>query len=177
MHDAPTNVLCERMVQSMKIIKNNINRNWQPGKAALVGLVATLAYSAAMEGDRVLLNNRFNDVRFIQGMIEGEKKSAGVHVLAWVIHLLNGVALAEVYAAVVKRFLPGPDWLRGSLFGELFIVAAWWLTPLADKHHPLIKNGEMPKLASWKSLGQNLLRHLVFGFVLGLLYKDSSKNA
>ena len=156
----------------MKAVQDIVSRNWKPGKAALVGLIATLAYSAAMEGDQVLLNNRFSDVRFIQGMIEGEKKSTGVHLLAWAIHLLNGVALAEIYAAVGKRFLPGPDWLRGSIFGELFIAAVWWLTPLADKHHPLIKNGEMPKLATWKSFGQNVIRHFVFGIVLGLLYRD-----
>lgn len=156
----------------MKAVQDIVSRNWKPGKAALIGLIATLAYSVAMEGDQVLLNNRFSDVRFIQGMIEGEKKSTGVHLLAWAIHLLNGVALAEIYAAVGKRFLPGPDWLRGSIFGELFIAAVWWLTPLADKHHPLIKNGEMPKLATWKSFGQNLIRHFVFGIVLGLLYRD-----
>ncbi len=156
----------------MKAVQDIVSRNWKPGKAALIGLIATLAYSAAMEGDQVLLNNRFSDVRFIQGMIEGEKKSTGVHLLAWAIHLLNGVALAEIYAAVGKRFLPGPDWLRGSIFGELFIAAVWWLTPLADKHHPLIKNGEMPKLATWKSFGQNVIRHFVFGIVLGLLYRD-----
>ncbi len=156
----------------MKAVQDIVSRNWKPGKAAWIGLVATLAYSAAMEGDQVLLNNRFSDVRFIQGMIEGEKKSTGVHLLAWAIHLLNGVALAEIYAAVGKRFLPGPNWLRGSIFGELFIAAVWWLTPLADKHHPLIKNGEMPKLATWKSFEQNLIRHFVFGIVLGLLYKD-----
>jgi hypothetical protein len=156
----------------MKIVRSFSSRNWQPGKAAAVGTLATLAYSAAMEGDQVLLGNRFSDVRFIQGMIEGERRSKGVLALSWLIHLLNGIALAEIYAAVGNRLLPGPDWLRGAIFGEAFIVSVWWLTPLADKYHPLIKKGEMPKLANWKSFGQNILRHLVFGLVLGLLYRD-----
>lgn len=156
----------------MKTVQDVISHNWEPGKAALVGLVATLAYSAVMESDQRLFHNHLSDVRFIQGMIEGEKKKPGIYALSWAIHLLNGVALAEIYAAVAKRFLPGPAWLRGSIFGELFVAAIWWLTPLADKHHPLIKNGEMPKLATWKSFNQNLLRHFVYGIVLGLLYKD-----
>jgi hypothetical protein len=156
----------------MKTIQDIVSKNWKPGKAALVGLIATLAYSVAMEGDQVLWNNHFSDVRFIEGMIEGEKQSPQGRTLAWAIHLLNGVALAEIYAAVGKRLLPGPNWLRGSLFGELFIIAVWWLTPLADKHHPLIKNGEMPPLANWKSFRQNVIRHLVFGLVLGLLYRE-----
>lgn len=125
-----------------------------------------------MEGDRFLPRNHFSDVRFIEGMLEGKARTKGGALLAWSIHLLNGVLLAEVYAALVKRFLPGPDWLRGSLFGELFVVGVWWLTPLADKYHPLIKDGQLPKLANWTSFLQNVVRHLAFGLTLGWLYHD-----
>ncbi|GHO88981.1 DUF6789 family protein [Dictyobacter formicarum] len=156
----------------MNIGKTLLSPTWKPGKAALIGLVATAAYSIAMEGDKFLVGNRFSDVRFIQGLIEGEKKTRGITTLSWVIHFLNGAALAEIYAAVLKRFLPGPDWLKGAIFGEIFIVSAWWLTPLADKHHPLIKSNELPKLANWTSFWQNIVRHLVFGLTLGLLYKE-----
>ncbi len=149
-----------------------ITRSWRPDHAALVGTLATVAYSIAMEGDKFLIGNKFNDVRFIQGLLEGEKRTRTGFILSWAIHLLNGVALAEIYGAVIKRFLPGPNWLKGAIFGEIFIVSAWWLTPLADKYHPLIKNGEMPKLFNWSSFFQNVLRHLVFGLTLGLFYKD-----
>lgn len=155
-----------------KIIKTLIDNNWRPGRAALAGLLATVVYSIAMEGDQFLTGNRFSDVRFIEGMLNGKKSTRTTFTLSWLIHLLNGVALAEVYAALVKRFLPGPSWLKGSLFGEIFIAAAWILTPLADKYHPLIKKKELPRLATWTSFGQNLLRHLAFGLTLGLLYRD-----
>jgi hypothetical protein len=72
----------------------------------------------------------------------------------------------------VKRFLPGPNWLRGTLFCEIFVAGVWWLTPIADKYHPLIKNGEMPQLANWRSFLQNSIWHLAFGLTLGLLYRD-----
>ncbi|HTK07771.1 MAG TPA: DUF6789 family protein [Ktedonobacteraceae bacterium] len=153
----------------------SIRKEWQPGKAAWAGLLATIVYSVAMESDKYLIGNRFSDVRFIEGLIGGEKRSTSSFLISWTIHLLNGVALAEIYAAVVKRFLPGPDWLKGSIFGEIFIAGAWWLTPLADKHHPLIKNGELPKLFTWKAFIQNLIRHLAFGLTLGLLYHDRKK--
>ncbi len=156
----------------MNILRSIITPNWRPGKAALVGLLATVVYSIAMEGDKTLIGNRFSDVRFIEGLLEGEKRSKGFFYLAWILHLLNGVALAEIYAAVAKRFLPGPGWLKGAIFGEAFIICAWCLTPLADKYHPLIKNGEMPKLATWTSFLQNIVRHLVFGLVLGWFYKE-----
>lgn len=154
-----------------------ISKGWRPWQAALVGLLATIAYSIAMEGDMSLTGNRFSDVRFIQGLF-GRKAAEEKRflLLAWLLHLLNGVALAELYAAFVKRFLPGPDWFKGALFAELFISGAWALTPLADKYHPLIQNGELPRLASRLSFLQNLTRHLVFGLVLGILYHDSANR-
>jgi len=127
-----------------------------------------------MEGDMILTGNRFSDVRFIEGLLEGiPVPRQSLPLLAWILHLLNGVLLAEIYAAVFKRFLPGPGWLKGAVFSELFLTSAWTLTPLADKHHPMIKSGELPKLANWTSFLQNLIRHLVFGLTLGWLYRDS----
>ena len=157
----------------MQMFQRIISRNWRPGRAALAGIIATTAYSIAMEGDMVITGNRFSDVRFIQGLMGKQAATQQkVNILAWMLHILNGVALAELYGAVFKRFLPGPDWLKGAIFGEVFIVSAWWLTPLADRYHPLIQNGELPKLANPTSFLQNIVRHLVFGLALGLLYRD-----
>lgn len=156
-----------------KLIQRLISPNWRPGRAAVAGLVATAAYSVAMEGDMSITGNRFNDVRFIEGLLTSEARpDRRASALAWAIHLLNGVLLAELYAAIFKRFLPGPDWFKGTLFGELFIMAAWGLTPLADRYHPMIQSGELPKLANVTSFWQNVARHLVFGLALGLLYRD-----
>jgi hypothetical protein len=156
----------------MNMLRRLISPQWRPGLAAIAGLLATLAYSVAMEWDKYLIGNRFNDVRFIEGILGGEKRSKRLWLLSWLLHLFNGVALAEIYAAALKRFLPGPGWLKGAIFMETFITGAWTLTPLADKYHPLIKKGEMPRLATWTSFLQNLLRHLIFGVVLGLLYRE-----
>ena len=156
----------------MKLWYALVDRNWRPGRAAAAGTLATLAYSVAMEADKYVTDNYFNDVRFIEGLLEGKRRKKSITALAWLLHLLTGVALAELYAAVVKRRLPGPNWLKGAIFGELFIAGAWGLTPLADKYHPLIKSGEMPRLASKKAFLQNLARHLIFGLVLGFLYRD-----
>ena len=155
----------------MSILRKLVAKDWRPGEAALAGALATVTYSIAMEGDKFLIGNRFSDVRFIEGMVAGRKRERRFALLAWFIHFLNGVALAEIYAAIFKRFIPGPNWLKGSLFSEIFIISAWGLTPLADKYHPLIKDGEMPELANWKAFYQNLIRHLVFGLTLGLIYR------
>ena len=159
----------------MKIIGQVISRRWRPERAAVAGLLATTAYSIAMEGDMAITRNRFSDVRFIQGLLAGKSsrhETFPVTFLAWGIHFLNGVILAELYAAVFKRFLPGPNWLKGAFFGELFLVSTWGLAPLVDTYHPLTKRGELAKLATWTSFFQNIVRHLVFGLLLGLLYRD-----
>jgi len=154
-------------------IQRFIPQTWRRGRAASAGILATVAYTIAMEGDMALTGNRFSDIRFIQGLIGGTKATKKhFSLLAWTIHLLNGALLGEIYAAILKRFLPGPNWLKGAIFGELFIVSAWWLTPFADKYHPMIKSGELPKLATWTSFSQNIVRHFVFGITLGLLYRD-----
>src|SRR5579859_1452624 len=127
-----------------------------------------------MEADKYITGNHFNDVKFIQGLLgdaDASKKSTSL--AAWALHFLNGVLLAEVYAAFGRRLLPGPDWLKGTIFGEAFILSVWPLTPLVDRYHPMEKNGQLPRLATWTSFWQNTLRHLVFGLTLGLLYRES----
>jgi hypothetical protein len=157
----------------MNFLCRVITPGCRPGRAAVAGLIATIVYSIVMQGDMALTGNRFSDVRFIEGILEGKPTAQKrFPALAWTMHLLNGVLLAELYAAIFKRFLPGPNWLKGVLFGEIFTVAAWSVTPLVDKYHPMIQSGELPRLVNWTSFLQNLGRHLSFGVTLGLLYRD-----
>lgn len=147
-------------------------KNWRPGQATVAGLAATAAYSVAMETDKWIVGNDFNDVKFIQGLLgDSHAQSKCMAALAWGLHFLNGLLLAEVYAAVGKRLLPGPGWLKGTLFGEAFVLSVWPLTPWVDRRHPMIKNGELPHLANWTAFWQNMLRHTVYGLTLGLLYR------
>ena len=156
-----------------KMKRRILRENWRPERAALAGLLATAAYSLVMEADMALTGNRYSDVRFIQGLLTGKSpRPQKFALLAWGIHFLNGVILAELYAAIFKCFLPGPDWLKGAIFGELFLASAWGFAPLVDKYHPLTKHGDLARLATWTSFFQNIVRHLVFGLLLGLLYQD-----
>jgi hypothetical protein len=158
------------------LLQRLLPKDWRPGRAATDGLIATAAYSVAMEADKHVTGNHFNDVKFIQGLLgdaHGTKKSTAA--AAWALHFLNGTLLAEAYAAFGKRLLPGPNWLKGMIFGEAFVLAVWPLTPLVDRYHPMVKNGQLPHLANWTSFWQNLLRHAVFGITLGLLYRESNR--
>lgn len=158
------------------IFQRLLAKDWRPGRAAVAGLVATATYSVAMESNKYLTENHFNDVTFIQGLLgDTEASSRRTAALAWLLHFVTGAILAEVYAAICKRFLPGPNWLKGMLFGGAFIAAVWPLTPLVDRYHPLIQNGRLPHLANWTAFWQNVLRHLVFGLTLGLCYRKTAK--
>ncbi len=155
---------------------NIVSQDWRPGRAAAAGLVATAAYSIAMETDKYITDNHFNDVTFIEGLLgDTGASSPRTAALAWALHFLNGAMLAEVYAAICKRFLPGPNWLKGMIFGGVFIAAVWPITPFVDRYHPMIKSGQLPHLANWAAFWQNVLRHLVFGLVLGLLDREQGK--
>lgn len=158
------------------ILQRLLAKNWRPGRAAAAGLVATATYSVAMETDKYITGNHFNDVKFIQGLLgDTNASSKRTSALAWTLHFLNGALLGELYAAILKRFLPGPDWLKGTIFGGIFIIAAWPLTPLVDRYHPMVQNRQLPRLANWNAFLQNLLRHLVFGLTLGMLYRERAR--
>jgi hypothetical protein len=137
--------------------------------AALAGAIASAVYAGEMYLDMAFTGNQLDDVQLLEGARRGRK--AQFPILGMLVHLLNGSALAIVYA-VIKPLLPGPNWLKGLLFGALFLVAVWPLTPVLDRIHPLIKRGDLPRFNTPVALGQNITRHLLFGLVLGLLYRD-----
>jgi hypothetical protein len=137
--------------------------------AVCAGATASAVYAGEMYLDIALTGNPLDDVQLLEGALRG--RTARLPILGILVHLLNGSALALVYATV-KPLLPGPDWLKGILFGALFLVAVWPLTPVLDRIHPLIRRGDLPKFNSPVSFGQNVARHLLFGLILGLLYRD-----
>jgi hypothetical protein len=119
--------------------------------------------------DIALTGNPLDDLQLLEGALGGRK--ARFPIRGMLVHLLNGSALGIAYA-VVRPLLPGPNWLKGSLFGLLFVLGVWPLTPLLDRVHPLIRRGELPKFSMPIAFGQNIARHLIFGLLLGLLYGD-----
>lgn len=136
-------------------------------RAALAGAVASAAYAAEMYADIAITGSDFDDVQLVESSLRGHKSR--VPWLGMTIHLANGAALGIVYHSGIQRFLRGPSWLRGLQFGLIFLAAVWPSVPLVDRVHPLIKRGDMPKLAAPVPFAQNVARHLVFGLVLGLL--------
>jgi hypothetical protein len=137
--------------------------------AVFAGAAASAVYAGEMYLDIALTGNPLDDLQLLEGALRGRK--ARFPILGMFVHLLNGSALGIVYA-VIRPLLPGPNWLKGPLFGLLFVLGVWPLTPALDRIHPLIKRGDLPKFNTPVAFNQNIVRHLVFGLVLGLLYRD-----
>ncbi len=55
---------------NLKVFQRLISPTWHPGRAAVAGLAATLVYSLVMYGDMRLTRQRFNDVRFLEGLLD-----------------------------------------------------------------------------------------------------------
>ncbi len=140
---------------------------FDPVRAALAGSLASAAYALEMYIDIAVTGSSFDDIQLIESALRG--RTSRIPVVGMAIHLLNGAALGEVYAAVAAPLLPGPGWLKGLVFGQLFLLAAWPTVPLVDRFHPLIKVGKMPRLTQRITFLQNVARHTVFGVVLGVL--------
>jgi hypothetical protein len=138
-------------------------------RATLAGAAASAVYAGEMYLDIALTGNPLDDLQLLEGALRGRK--ARFPILGALVHLLNGGALGIVYA-VVKPALPGPNWLRGTLFGLLFVLGVWPLIPALDRVHPLIRRGDLPRCNTPIAFRQNIARHLLFGLVLGLFYRD-----
>lgn len=146
-----------------------LQHGYRPARAGIAGTVAATLYAVEMYADMHLTGSRFDDIQLIESAIH--RRAVHPPLLGWALHLLNGAALGEIYAGLAEPRLPGPRWLRGLLFGHVFLLVAWPTTPLVDRFHPLIQAGELPRLFRPLPFVQNLARHTVFGLALGLLYQ------
>lgn len=138
--------------------------NQNIGYGLLAGALAACAYVGAMKIDIALSHYPSSDLQVLEGLARG--RPSRVPWVGLLGHLANGAGLGAVYA-LVQRWLPGPAWLRGVLFSEGFLLLIWPTTPLLDRFHPLIRQGQLPPFARRVVFWQNLNRHLVFGLVLG----------
>ena len=91
-------------------------------------------------------------------------KMGGNMLLGWMGHLMIGVVLTLIYAAVAASRLPGPAAIRGATFA----LAPWLVAQVVMM--PMIG---MPVFSGSIALaGGSLLGHLVYGLVIGGMIGD-----
>jgi hypothetical protein len=81
----------------------------------------------------------------------------------WVLHLVIGLTLASIYAAVFASRLPGSPVVRGAIYGfGVFLMAQLVVTPMMGGG--LFSGGKVLMIAG------SLMGHLVYGGLVGGLY-------
>ena len=81
----------------------------------------------------------------------------------WAMHVMIGLVLAGIYAALLAGRLPGAPALRGAIFGfAVFLVAQVVVTPMMG--------GGVFSGGNLAMIGGSLMGHLVYGGIVGAIY-------
>jgi hypothetical protein len=143
-------------------------------RAAQAGVVGALAYLAAQEVDRRIVNPRSDDLILLGGMVTSHERAW--RPLGLAMHVLAGASFGLVFEHVVAARLPGPYWLRGVLLGQLENAALWPLVLLLDRHHVAVRRGRLAPMNRPVYFVQAVWRHLALGAVLGALLQPPTSE-
>lgn len=88
----------------------------------------------------------------------------------WAMHLMIGLTLAAVYAAVLATRLPGSPVVRGAIYGVgVFLMAQLVVTPMMGGG--VFSGGNVMMIAG------SLMGHVVYGGIVGALSGAGSGTA
>ena len=135
------------------------------GASLLAGLAGGIAYLAAQEIDRRVVNPRSNDLVLLGGLVT--KREAIWRPLGLVLHLLASASFGLTFDQVVAPRLPGPYWLRGVIMAQVENATLWPLLLLIDRSHVAVERGELARMNRPVYFAQAVWRHLALGAVLG----------
>lgn len=136
-------------------------------RAMAAGVAGAVAYLAAQEVDRRLVNRKTNDLLLLGGMVTGNE--AVWRPLGLLMHLSAGATFGLVFDRVVAPRLPGPMWLRGVLMAQIENTTLWPLVLLLDRSHVAVKRGHLAPMNTPSYFFQAVWRHAALGAVMGLL--------
>ena len=131
------------------------------------GVAGGIAYLAAQEIDRRLVNPRSNDLVLLGGLVT--RRRAVWRPLGLLLHLLSAAVFGLIFDAIVAPCLSGPYWLRGLLMAEFENITLWPLIILIDRSHVAIKGGDLAPMNCPVYFAQAVWRHLALGIVIGAL--------
>lgn len=137
-----------------------------PLAASVAGLAAGSAFLATMEVDLRLTCRNLDD-RILLGR-PAVREASHAKTAGTIIHALNSLVFAFLYALVCDR-IPGPPWWKGTLFFNIENIVLYPITAL-ERHHPAIKSGQLAPYWNWPAFLQSIPRHIAFGAVLGIVY-------
>jgi hypothetical protein len=135
-------------------------------RAAAAGAAAATAWGLLEPIDQRIFRCDYSDIAVLgKGVTRGRHwRAAG-----FALHALNGAAFGLVFDAVRRRILVEPRRLAlGMALAEH--ASLYPLCYLVDRHHPASgEDGVPPLLTNRRAFAQATVRHVVFGFALGVL--------
>ena len=131
---------------------------------AVAGVDAAAAFAAVMEVDRRLFKRDTDDLVLLGRFVSAQRTQARAAGLG--IHLANGVILGGFYGVALHEVLPGAPMMRGVIFANAENLILYPLA-LLENYHPAIRDGEIGGYWNGTAFIQEVLRHVVFGAILG----------
>lgn len=144
----------------------------KPVAATVSGLAAGVAFLLVLEADLRLTGRNVDDLIILGRPFvrdPSQARRAGI-----VIHLVNSMALAQVYRLIEER-LPGAPWLKGTIFANVENGVLYPVTVLEDMH-PAVRDGQVDRYFTWPAFWQSVPRHVAYGAVLGSLYARLTRS-
>jgi hypothetical protein len=143
-------------------------------RAVAAGLAAGGAFLAAVWADSKWSSHPFNDLKLVGQMLT--TRSPLWQIQGLMSHFGFSAIMGAIYAHVAYSKLPGPGVLRGLLFLQIENSLLYPVAPIIDKIHAGMRRGQLPPLLNWKTFWGQMLRHVAFGAVLGMLYKPKKER-
>jgi hypothetical protein len=139
--------------------------NWK--RAIWAGIVGTILFNIVMYIDMAVTGIPADIPALLGSKLVGEEGSAALFV-GHLVHLLNGIVLAIIFAALIPHMPGKNNIVKGMLFAVAELIGGVWLFML-----PIMGAG-------FAGLGMaaaipviTLLRHLVYGIGIGWVYRET----
>jgi len=134
----------------------------------IAGVLATIAFNAVMYTD-IAITGVPLDIAVLMGELT-VGKSEFTQSIGHIIHLVNGIGLTLLFGYVVlpisKRIITLPIIVYGMIFGIIEVIIAVWFGML-----PLLDAGIAGLNIAPEVPLMTLVRHLVFGIVIGAVIR------
>jgi hypothetical protein len=134
-------------------------------RGAVCGACAAAVWALEQPLDKLVFESAYDDVELLgRAVVRGDE---GWYPAGIALHMTSGALFGAAYSHLAP-VLPLPPVLRGPTVAVSRQLALWPLTLVADRVHPARK--KLPSLSrNRRAFAQGLVRHLVFGIVLGEL--------
>lgn len=131
------------------------------------GIVATAAMTMLMLVAPMMGMPKMNIGKMLGSMMGNNE------VLGWMAHFMIGLVLAFMYAAIFYKKFSSKGWLNGVLYSVIpFLAAQLMVMPMMMVMKGMSFSSGIFSGSFIMAMG-SFMGHIVFGFVLGTIYKNS----